>query len=133
VVRLVTEGLSNPDIANRLFISRATVKTHLAHVFTKLDVINRAQLVALATRAAAENTPAAAEPKTQPAAVLLAERAVTSTRGSMGHQAASWARQPWPPAHADIWAVTERPDPSISADERQGPAGRTHRRMNARP
>ena len=57
VVRLVTEGLSNPDIANRLFISRATVKTHLAHVFTKLDVINRAQLVALATRATAENPP----------------------------------------------------------------------------
>jgi DNA-binding CsgD family transcriptional regulator len=57
VARLVTEGLSNPDIASRLFISRATVKTHLAHVFTKLDVINRAQLVALATRAAAEGTP----------------------------------------------------------------------------
>jgi hypothetical protein len=46
---LVTEGLSNPDIANRLFISRATVKTHLAHVFAKLNVINRARPVALAT------------------------------------------------------------------------------------
>jgi len=56
VARLVTEGLSNPDIADRLFISRATVKTHLAHIFTKLDIINRAQLVALATRAAAEDT-----------------------------------------------------------------------------
>jgi len=32
------------------------VKTHLAHVFTKLDLINRAQLVALATRATAEGT-----------------------------------------------------------------------------
>jgi DNA-binding CsgD family transcriptional regulator len=58
VVRLVAEGLSNPDIAGRLFISRATVKTHLAHVFTKLDLINRAQLVALATRATADDTPA---------------------------------------------------------------------------
>ena len=57
VVRLVTEGLSNPDIASCLFISRATVKTHLTHIFTKLDVINRAQLVALATRASTENTP----------------------------------------------------------------------------
>ena len=57
VARLVAEGLSNPDIASRLFISRATVKTHLAHIFTKLDVINRAQLVALATRATAEGTP----------------------------------------------------------------------------
>jgi DNA-binding CsgD family transcriptional regulator len=56
VVRLVTEGLSNPDIADRLFISRATVKTHLAHVFIKLEVINRAQLVALAARATAEGT-----------------------------------------------------------------------------
>jgi DNA-binding CsgD family transcriptional regulator len=49
VARLVAEGLSNPDIASRLFISRATVKTHLARVFTKLDIINRAQLAALAT------------------------------------------------------------------------------------
>jgi len=56
VVRLVAEGLSNPGIADRLSISRATVKTHLAHVFTKLDVINRAQLVALAVRATAEGT-----------------------------------------------------------------------------
>jgi predicted ATPase/DNA-binding CsgD family transcriptional regulator len=58
VARLVAEGLSNPDIAGRLFISRATVKTHLTHIFTKLDVINRAQLVALATRATADDTPA---------------------------------------------------------------------------
>jgi predicted ATPase/DNA-binding CsgD family transcriptional regulator len=57
VAWLVTEGLSNPDIAARLFISRATVKTHLTHIFTKLDVMNRAQLVALATRATAENAP----------------------------------------------------------------------------
>jgi DNA-binding CsgD family transcriptional regulator len=56
VARLTAEGLSNPDIASRLFVSRATVKTHLTHIFTKLDVINRAQLVALATRAAADDT-----------------------------------------------------------------------------
>ena len=40
VVALVAEGLSNPDIAERLFISRSTVKTHLNHVFTKLDIAN---------------------------------------------------------------------------------------------
>jgi ATP/maltotriose-dependent transcriptional regulator MalT len=51
-------GMKVPDIADRLFISRATVKTHLSHIFTKLDVINRAQLVALATRATADDTPA---------------------------------------------------------------------------
>jgi len=50
VAQLVAEGLSNPGIADRLFISRATVKTHLTHVFTKLDITNRAQLSALVTR-----------------------------------------------------------------------------------
>jgi DNA-binding CsgD family transcriptional regulator len=49
--------MSNPGIADRLFISRATVKTHLAHIFTRLDVINRSQLTALATRATTENIP----------------------------------------------------------------------------
>ena len=50
MVRLVAEGLSNPDIAARLFVSRATVKTHLVHVFSKLGVITRAELAAAATR-----------------------------------------------------------------------------------
>jgi DNA-binding NarL/FixJ family response regulator len=49
-VRLVAEGLSNPDIASRLFVSRATVKTHLVHVFSKLDVASRAELAVAATR-----------------------------------------------------------------------------------
>jgi DNA-binding CsgD family transcriptional regulator len=50
VVRLVAEGLTNPDIATRLFVSRATVKTHLVHVFSKLGVATRAELAAAATR-----------------------------------------------------------------------------------
>jgi len=54
VTQLVTEGLSNPDIASRLCISRATVKTHLAHIFTKLDVSNRTQLAAVTTRTDSE-------------------------------------------------------------------------------
>ena len=48
VVELVTEGCTNPEIAERMFISRATVKTHLAHVFKKLDVQSRAELSAQA-------------------------------------------------------------------------------------
>jgi DNA-binding NarL/FixJ family response regulator len=50
VVDLVVEGLSNPKIGERLFISRRTVQTHLAHVFTKLGISSRTQLADEATR-----------------------------------------------------------------------------------
>jgi DNA-binding CsgD family transcriptional regulator len=52
VVQLPAQGLTNPQIAERLFISRATVKTHLIHVFTKLGVTAPARLAAEATRLA---------------------------------------------------------------------------------
>jgi predicted ATPase/DNA-binding CsgD family transcriptional regulator len=48
VVRLVVDGLNNPEIGSRLFMSRATVKTHLAHVYAKLGVANRTGLASLA-------------------------------------------------------------------------------------
>ncbi|WP_185443288.1 helix-turn-helix transcriptional regulator [Kribbella qitaiheensis] len=48
VVALAVEGLSNPEIGTRLYMSRGTVKTHLAHVYTKLNVANRTELAALA-------------------------------------------------------------------------------------
>ena len=50
VVALVAEGLTNPQIAERLLMGRATVKTHLEHVFTKLGIRTRAELAAEATR-----------------------------------------------------------------------------------
>ena len=50
VVDLVVEGLSNPQIGERLFVSPRTVQTHVAHVFTKLEVSSRAQLAAEAAR-----------------------------------------------------------------------------------
>ena len=50
VVRLVGEHLTNPEIAARLFVSRATVKTHLVHIFSKLGVDSRSELAAEAVR-----------------------------------------------------------------------------------
>jgi predicted ATPase/DNA-binding NarL/FixJ family response regulator len=48
VVRLAVDGLTNPEIGARLFMSRSTVKTHLSHVYAKLDVGNRTELAAVA-------------------------------------------------------------------------------------
>lgn len=50
VAGLVAEGLSNPHIGERLYVSRRTVQTHLARIFAKLDISSRAQLAAQAAR-----------------------------------------------------------------------------------
>ena len=51
VLRLVATGLSNAEIADRLYISPATAKTHVAHLLTKLDARDRVQLVIIAYQA----------------------------------------------------------------------------------
>jgi DNA-binding NarL/FixJ family response regulator len=51
VLRLVATGLSNAEIADRLCISPATAKTHVAHLLTKLDARDRVQLVITAYQA----------------------------------------------------------------------------------
>ena len=48
VLTLIGRGLSNAAIAAELFVSAATVKTHIARLFTKLDAHDRAQLVIIA-------------------------------------------------------------------------------------
>ncbi|MEY2449378.1 MAG: hypothetical protein QOH79_2854 [Acidimicrobiaceae bacterium] len=50
IVALVATGLTNPQIADRMFIARGTVKVHLSHVFTKLEVSTRAELATRATK-----------------------------------------------------------------------------------
>jgi predicted ATPase/class 3 adenylate cyclase/DNA-binding CsgD family transcriptional regulator len=50
VLRLVSDGLANKDIATRLFVSPRTVQTHLTHVYTKLGLSSRVQLAQEAAR-----------------------------------------------------------------------------------
>ena len=50
VIRLVCDGLANKDIATRLFVSPKTVQAHLTHVYTKLSLSSRVQLVQEAAR-----------------------------------------------------------------------------------
>jgi len=46
VLKLTSEGLNNSEVAERLFISRFTVQTHMKNIFHKLDIHNRHKLVA---------------------------------------------------------------------------------------
>jgi NarL family two-component system response regulator LiaR len=48
VLELLVEGLSNPEIAERLSVSRSTAKAHVSHILSKLGASNRAEAIATA-------------------------------------------------------------------------------------
>ena len=50
VLRLIVEGLTNPEIAERLVMSQSTVKFHVSNVLAKLDVSSRTQAASLALK-----------------------------------------------------------------------------------
>jgi NarL family two-component system response regulator LiaR len=50
VLRLVAQGLSNVEIAEKLVVSERTVRTHVSHILDKLHLANRTQMALYAVR-----------------------------------------------------------------------------------
>ena len=50
VAELVADGLTNKEIAARLYVSKRTVDAHLEHILAKLSYVSRVQIAALVTR-----------------------------------------------------------------------------------
>jgi DNA-binding CsgD family transcriptional regulator len=58
ITRLVAQGLSNPDIATQLLLSRRTVQTHVSHILAKLDARSRVEIARQAMARLADLVPA---------------------------------------------------------------------------
>ena len=52
ILQLLADGMSNVDVADKLFISQETVKSHVRHILAKLEAETRTQAVAIALREA---------------------------------------------------------------------------------
>jgi NarL family two-component system response regulator LiaR len=63
VLALMVEGLSNPEIAERLVVSRSTAKAHVSNILSKLGVSNRAEAIALALQHNLSTTDSQSETK----------------------------------------------------------------------
>jgi two-component system, NarL family, response regulator LiaR len=50
VLTLMVQGLNNPEIAEKLYVSRSTVKYHISSILSKLNVTNRSEAIALALK-----------------------------------------------------------------------------------
>ena len=65
VLALMVEGLNNPEIAERLVVSRSTAKAHVSNILSKLGVSNRAEAISLALQHNPSSGPAAGAGATQ--------------------------------------------------------------------
>jgi hypothetical protein len=120
VPAIAADGLSNSEIATRMFISRDTVKVHLSHVYAKLGVTSRTQLGVRCwpTRTCASWTSTRNPPSSRRTADWLMTHAHTVLSASVGDRRAariagmSPAIAPIriaaaiPPAHASIGMTT---------------------------
>jgi DNA-binding NarL/FixJ family response regulator len=83
VLRLVAEGLTNPEIGERLYLSRHTVKEYVSHAMHKLEATNRIEAVRKAVELGVIEVPAPAERREhEPRSTLLYNETGTRVRAS---------------------------------------------------
>ena len=111
VARLAREGLSNPQIGARLFISTRTVQYHLGKVFTKLGITSRGQLdQALPRRPGRRPVPLAtpADPCLSPTSRMLRTVACLGAHWRVGLCSGGYERGPAEPT------IAGRPTPHLN-------------------